>query len=163
MNLQELNAPLPKPELNIQSNTLNCSTLSINGNPTSGTFDPQISSILNLTNFVPFPAVFLRLNNIVFISGVFLCDGPENLTAASFDITLPPGIEMTNANARIVHVSGAPMTILSEQFNQAMFCIGDMNVSPNVIRALISTVIPSVSTNSQSQMRFTYYLSGLIG
>lgn len=115
MNLQDLNKPLPKPWLNINSNTLNTNQLLIAGQPvvfpTNNSYNASITAGTNLSNIAGAQVTeVLNIGNIYNISGSFTASVAASINNVSFSLNLPSGTTSTLNNYRSclanAHING---------------------------------------------------------
>jgi hypothetical protein len=90
MDLKEFSSPLPKPWLDINADTVNCRVLQTNGLDCSGAYNPNLANVSNLNSItLANSAQFLRIGNIVIVSGSFTATISMGVAGVAFSIDLP--------------------------------------------------------------------------
>lgn len=75
---------------------------------TSGLHTPNFGSLVGAVNLYATPSTYIRVGDIVNITGTFRCD--PNAKVVSIDMDLLPGTTNTNANLTLVGSSNAAQT-----------------------------------------------------
>lgn len=127
---------------NVSAVSINAVTISA-GNLFSGTYTPTISDLSNYDSVTPFQSQYMRVGNVVTVSGRVSTD-PISAAAASFKMTLPIASDITAST----NVAGG---LLGDNHNGQIF--GD--ATNNKANA---NETPGIATVHDMYFTFTYLI-----